>query len=349
MALGLVILANTRPYEGLIFSIPVAFMMVFWLWRPGQIPRSLALRKVVVPIVAILMIAAAAMGYYFWRVTGSPFVMPYEVDRATYATAPYFIWGKARPMPIYHHAVMRDFYQGWEDTDYRANLSLSGFLSRAGHKAFYLWLFFLGPALTIPLLGFPWIFRDRRMRFPLFLAGWFILGLLVETWTGAHYAAPATCLLYLLLLQSMRHLRFWEWHGRPVGISLVRAVPVLAAAMILLRLAAAVTHAPIEPPWTRGNLERARIMRTLRQTPEKHLIIVQYKPDHGSQLEWVYNAADIDGSKVVWARDMGLQKNQELLRYYQGRTVWLLEADDHPPKLLPLPAPPSTNSASAHR
>jgi hypothetical protein len=335
MALGLVLLANTRPYEGLVFSIPVAAVMLLWLWKPEGFTRPLAVKRVALPIILVLVVAGAAMGYYFWRVTGNPFVMPYEVDRATYATAPYFIWGKTRPMPVYRHAVMRSFYQGWEDTDYRANLSLPGFLSRAGHKAFVLWMFFLGPLLTIPLLGLPWLFRDRRMRFPLILAGWFIVGLLVETWTGSHYAAPATCLLYLLLLQSMRHLRFWKWRARPVGLSLVRAIPMIAVAMIVLRLTAAATHTPIEPPWTRGNLQRARILHNLQQTPDKHLIIVQYKPDHPSQLEWVYNAADIDASKVVWARDMGPGKNRELLRYFKGRKVWWLEADDHPPLLLP--------------
>jgi hypothetical protein len=335
MALGLVLLANTRPYEGLVFSIPVALAMLFWLWKPKSFTRALAFRRVVLPVLLVLIIAGAAMGYYFWRVTGSPLVMPYEVDRATYATAPYFVWGKARPMPVYRHAVMRNFYQDWEDADYRANLSPLGFIGRAGHKAFYLWMFFLGPALTVPLLGFPWVFRDRRMRFPLLLAGFFILGLLVETWTGSHYAAPATCLVYLLLLQSMRHLRFWKWRQRPVGLSLVRAVPTVAVAMILLRISAAAVHAPLEPPWSRGNLQRAQILRTLQPTPEKNLIIVQYKPDHGSQLEWVYNRADIDAARVVWARDMGPAKNQELLRYFKDRKVWWLEADDRPPQLLP--------------
>ena len=32
---------------------------------------------------------------------------------------------------------------------------------------------------------------------------------------------------------------------------------------------------------------------------------------------------------------MGADKNAELLRYYKDRRVWLLEADDVPPKLQP--------------
>jgi hypothetical protein len=30
---------------------------------------------------------------------------------------------------------------------------------------------------------------------------------------------------------------------------------------------------------------------------------------------------------------MGVEKNQELLRYYKDRRAWLLEADEIPPKL----------------
>jgi hypothetical protein len=58
------------------------------------------------------------------------------------------------------------------------------------------------------------------------------------------------------------------------------------------------------------------------------LIIVRYGPAHGSHIEWVYNRADIDAAKVVWARDMGEEQNQELLRHFSNRQVWLLCPDE---------------------
>ena len=63
------------------------------------------------------------------------------------------------------------------------------------------------------------------------------------------------------------------------------------------------------------------------------MILVRYRPTHNIFAEWVYNGADIDGAAVVWALDMGMEKNQELLDYYRDRKAWLLEPDVDPVKL----------------
>ncbi len=64
-------------------------------------------------------------------------------------------------------------------------------------------------------------------------------------------------------------------------------------------------------------------------------MIVRYEPNHDLDREWVYNAADIDAAKIVWARDMGDRDNQELLQYFRDRKVWHLNADQAPPRLEP--------------
>jgi hypothetical protein len=78
------------------------------------------------------------------------------------------------------------------------------------------------------------------------------------------------------------------------------------------------------------NIDRARLLTELREELGPHLVVVRYRPDHEVLEEWVYNEADIDGSKVVWARDMGTAKNQELIDYYKDRRMWLLEPDEKP-------------------
>jgi hypothetical protein len=72
---------------------------------------------------------------------------------------------------------------------------------------------------------------------------------------------------------------------------------------------------------------RPRLIADLQRQGGRHLVIVRYTPTHDIHEEWVNNDADIDGSPVVWARDMGEEKNRELLDYYKDRHVWLLEPD----------------------
>jgi hypothetical protein len=115
---------------------------------------------------------------------------------------------------------------------------------------------------------------------------------------------------------------------------------LICFALLPLRAAAPLLHIPLPPTVIHAwystdfhNLDRARMLDQLREQPGRHLVIVRYKPDHEVLEEWVYNEADIDGSKVVWARDMGAARNQELIEYYKDRRTWLLEADENPPLL----------------
>jgi hypothetical protein len=336
MSLGLVILANSRPYEGLIFAITVAGAMLPWLMGRNRPPLERSLSRVIVPIVLVLLAASVATGYYYYRVTGNPFRMTYQVDAETYAAAPFFLWQTPPAESVRNDKVIRDFY-GWELAVFKESHTFNGYLRQYWHKLFSWWQFYLDPLLTLPLLALPWVIRQRKMRLPVLICAAVIAALAVETWNSPHYLAPATCALYLVLAQCMRHL--WQWlpARRPLGRALVRAIPVLACAMILLRLTAVIAHVPIEPAWPRGNLERATIIHQLQQLPRLQLVIVRYDAKHDINSEWVYNDADIDHSKVVWARDMGSDGNRELLQYFSNRQSWLLEVDNHTPRPVPYP------------
>jgi len=318
-------------------GLTAATALVIWLTSSSRSRSSIHLRRILLRQIlpaSIILALAAATGYYYHRVTGNAFRMTYQVNRGTYSQAPYFLWQHPRPEPLYHHAVMRAFYQR-EFQVYLESRTLAGFFRNLVEKIWSAWNFYLGPVLTVALLALPWIFRDRRMRFSLLAGIVFLLATTVETWTSPHYLAAATGLLYLVLMQCMRHLRLWHWRGQPVGGAVVRVIPVICCAMIVLRLAAVVARAPIEGAWPRGNLERAAIANQLEKSPARNLVIVRYGPDHDLNREWVYNAADIDGAKTVWARDMGDRDNQELLRYFHDRRVWYLNADQTPPRLGP--------------
>ena len=268
--------------------------------------------------------------------------MAYQVNRNTYAMAPYFVWQTPRPEPVYHHEVMRRVYEQ-ELAEFERYRTLAGYLGGVAWKLKSWWQFYLGPLLTWPLLALPWVVGQRKMLLPLLICCAMAAAFAVQTWTLPHYFSPAICVLYLLLVQCLRHI----WHWRPAGLplslplgqslgkQLVRAIPVVACAMILLRVTAAGIHFPIEPAWPRGNLERAAILRQLQQLPETQLVIVRYGPQHDLDREWVYNEADIDAAKVVWARDMGRSGNQELLDYFRNRHAWVVDGDSPTPQLQP--------------
>jgi hypothetical protein len=338
LAVGLAMMANSRPYEGLVFSIAVAVGTIVWV-KARKLPNwSGLLWRVFLPATCVLVVSGAAMGYYYWRVTGSPFRMTYAVNRETYAVVPYFLFFSKRAVPEYHHAVMRDYYAGWEVSQFDEARTLVGFVHRTGNKIRELWRFYIGPAFSLPLLAFPWILRDRRMRLALIAGAIFCVGWLVETWTFPHYVAPATGLVYLVLVQCMRHLRLWRRNGAPVGQLLVRGVPMVCLGMIVLRIAGIIAHAPLEPRWPMGNRDRIQIVERLSALAGTHLVIVRYGPDHNVDRDWIYNAPDINRSRIVWARDMGKEQNIELLRYFHDRHIWLMSGDESPPLLEPYPA-----------
>jgi hypothetical protein len=150
--------------------------------------------------------------------------------------------------------------------------------------------------------------------------------------------------MYLILLEAMRHLRLWKRKGQQTGMKLVRMIPVVCVAMIVLRLVAVQGHAQIEPDWPRGNWTRVRVMERLSRLPGRQLVLVSYGPGHTVDDEYVYNDADIDSAKIVWARDMGPEQNQELIDYFHDRQVWILEPDHSSPLLVSYSSSPGNRA-----
>jgi hypothetical protein len=346
MGLGLVILANSRPYEGLVLSLPVAVALIAgWLMERRATIRDRILRGVI-PIAIVLILAGTVMGYYFWRVTGSPVRMPYQVDRETYATAPIFLWQSPRAEPVHRHAVMREFYKRYERDFYEAEIGTArGLITTKLAFAIEFLAFYFGPALLLPLLMFPRALRDRRVRFLVAAGAVVLIGLAVEVFFIPHYAAPLTAINLALVIQALRHLRVWRWESRPAGVFLVRILPLVYAGALTVRLFAPGLGLPLTETnlwWARlmpseRGLERAHLLARLERMPGQHLVIVRYGPEYdpGRQIEWVYNRADIDRAKVIWAREMGDAETTRLLDYYRHRRVWLIDPDLQPLQLQP--------------
>ena len=350
IAVGIVMVAFTRPYEGLLLCLPVAVVLGRWaLFAKNRPAPAVLIRRAAFPMVLIVA-AGAWMGYYDYRAFGSPLTLPYTVNRAQYAMAPYFVWQSQRPEPAYRHPVMRTFYYEAELKFFNNIHSLSGFFPNTLLKMYLVLQFFAGGALLSPLIMARRVFLDRRVRF--LVVGVLVLtaGMFIQIFVISHYLAPFTAAFYALGLQAMRHLRLWKPEGRPVGLAMLRLTVAVCFLAVGLRMYAGPLHIALQewPPshWNfvwygpdHFGTERARVESGLEQLPGKQLVIVRYTSKHELLDEWVYNAADIDASKVVWAREMSPADNLQLIQYYRDRKVWLVEMDTLPATISPYPVP----------
>ena len=67
--------------------------LLIWAMGRKRPPLHVVLTRVAIPLSALLLITAAAMGYYNWRVFGNPLTLPYQINRATSAVASVFVSG----------------------------------------------------------------------------------------------------------------------------------------------------------------------------------------------------------------------------------------------------------------
>lgn len=349
MAFGFGLLANTRPYEGFILSLPVAAVLLGWLLKKRGSEMRRGLFRVALPLMLAVGACGAGTCYYFWRVTGSPFEMPYQVDRRTYAVAPYFVWQSASALPAYNHEAMRYFYTERELDFYESGRSLAGYVQLSFFKILRFWYFYLGPTFTLALLfavallpyGLSWSRLPWERQFLLALTLFSVVALAVEVFFYPHYAAPMTGVVYLWVLLALRSIHRWTWRGRPVGRTLVLAAPLVCVLMLAVRASAGPLHLPLGSEWlpTAYNAgpvqtDRARVEAELDAIPGKHLVFVHTGPRPPADADWVYNDADIDSARIVWARDMGAQ-NEELLGYYKDRRAWFMDVEQGTAQLRP--------------
>jgi hypothetical protein len=73
---------------------------------------------------------------------------------------------------------------------------------------------------------------------------------------------------------------------------------------------------------------RKPVEKQLAALPGEHLVLVRYSKDHNSGEEYVYNEADIDHAKTVWAREIPGMDLGPLFNYFRNRDVWLYEPDE---------------------
>jgi hypothetical protein len=325
LGLGVAILANSRPYEGFLLCVPAVAWFLFWLGGKSKVENAPAtrLRRVVAPLALVLAGTVAFMGYYNWRLTGDPLLFPHTLNMRTYHSTGIFLWDRQKPEMQYRNAQFEDFYNGWARDEYKNTWHDVWHVTKEKLVRCAFAYFWVGAVLALPAL--PFVLRDPKMRLLWITIFIGVVGVLVVIWSNAHYAAPFTAVVVALMVQSIRHLRVMRVGGRPIGVALSRAIVVLLA----LDMTVAVFRGMCDPLlWPcEGDPSRAAIAEKLEHSPGKHLVMVRYDEDHNIHDEWVYNGADIDGSKVVWARELDAEQNAKLFAYFKDRHVWLVTPD----------------------
>ena len=342
--IGTAFLGLTRPLEGLLAALP-AWVAAFSRWvRLAASDRRRVLVRAGLPAVAVLGAAAAFLVRYDAAVTGDPFTLPYQLQRATYAMGRHFVWQSPGPEPTYRHEELRAFYAGWELGGFQGSRRPSDLLDLWGEKALTLWRFFAGAALSVPALFGVLHLRSRRRGLPRALLLAAAAGWLAVAWGFyPHYAAPVFGALLLVLVDGVRRLSVlrpgrWRIGGATAALAVVVPLLLVATARLAARpLGLQVGGWP--PAWYStvryAGFTRNALQDDLLRRGGRHLVFVRYAPGHVPHLEWVYNGADLAAAPVLWARSMGPAADARLARYEQGRTVWLLEPDVDPWRLVP--------------
>jgi hypothetical protein len=410
LGLGGGILATSRPFEGFLFFLPVGGALLWWYFRQELAVRQQSRRNILFPVAAVLGCAVVFIAYYNWRITANPLVFPHMIEIRTLITTPLFVWQHAKPPLTYANPQFDDFYNNFLPSLYQTGWEEAKGL--AEWKSTELWQFFLGPALSVPLLlALPWLLVARKLRVLWIQLVLVALGLLALAWFEPHYAAPLLATLMVLVMTGMQRVRRFRIGRRPVGVGITRlvvlfsfcigpayfvntamsrsdsfsgawnsargwfdghrwlllaatliaiglvrlcsmraiatfgprrAVPsylelvFLTLAMVQIAVAQGRFHPddyPFDDDWDESS--RAPIERYLAAMPGEHLVLVRYAPAHFVHNEYVYNEADIDHAKIVWAREIPGRDVSGLLAYFRNRKVWVLEPDEDPVRIYP--------------
>jgi hypothetical protein len=287
-----------------------------------------------VPATAVVLMAVAGLLAYSKAVTGDPLKTPYAVNQTTYGwpmTLPWF----HPPVVQFRNEELRRYYDYEKDVHDRNRTPLAE-LKNSTLKAQEIWRFYFGPALSIGFIAIPLVWRSRRLRLLLIAGVLTALAALIETGSSPHYAAAGTAAFLAVLVECSRRLRADRRQ-------LVFLAPLIMLLILGVRLGLGAMRLPFSQKvnfqsWCcvkPGNPNKARILAMLDSMGGKHLAIVKPKTDPDNVFQWIYNDADIDASKVVWARDMGAEANRALLEYFRDRKIWVVDPNVEPATIRP--------------
>lgn len=351
MTVGGIILVNSRPLEGTAMMALPLLVLAGNLLTGGK-RRMQSIRLVVLPATILTVLALSGMAYYNFRATGQPFRFAYTEHQSQYFSTPLFVFltpsgselaGTPRLKSLYNHLSVSEPLRNLDELGLPRSVWIYPFYALA-YLSVYLPFSFLGPPLAfLALITVP---LRRADRWVLLAAGTVVFTMccmsMAAYWDNMHYAAPLVPLFFFLAAEGMRF--FYEY----AAAANKRAIAI--AALIILAAGSAIYQQVSIASLRRGDssdrdpialdLNRAensessvaskaasfkhRFEQMVDGSPDRYLAFVSYDDGYDLHDDMVFNRADLEAANVIWANDLGSERNDGLISHYPGRRSLLV-------------------------
>jgi hypothetical protein len=162
LGIGIVILMNSRPVEGLMATALGGAVLLYRTRQSRQWATARFWHSLVIPAGTVLLLGAAATAAYNHAVTGSYLRTPYVEHERQYQETPPFIFLPMRSKIEYSSPALRKFYEDVEI--YRYEYERRFWPCSVAFKLGECWSFYCGILFSLPLLV-PVLLRRGWIRY----------------------------------------------------------------------------------------------------------------------------------------------------------------------------------------
>ena len=335
--LGVALLVFSGPSEDILWISLFAFVALSRKLSWRNIDLSLVVRKSAVPVSIGVMAIVILAGTYNSCVTGNPFRSPSTVYEQQFSSVPRFIWEPLKPSIGINNPQMARYDQE-NIKHYLDKRSLKGFFRTLYQDLIKVFSFYFWSLIGVVSLAMAAVFYINGRRAVYTEAGVFVLCVMLSCHSypaeALQYAflTPVAVLLMSSGLMILSRLRLRSQH---IGLAIVMGILAYSIAMGCINVRGQKVFSSFCRETKTDLLSRnfmmtrERLQYFLDHQEGKFLVIVTYLPGHHDRWEWVYNETDVENAKVVWARDLGPQRNAELISHYEDRQLCQIQVVDN--------------------
>ena len=321
VGLGWSIVWLTRPFESLLpFMITWGLIAAFIIRDPSLWRRWLVL---IALILSIQVFTGCVTVLHNRAVTRSFTTLPYQFSQQVLGVPQSLLWQKPIEEPGLRFAELKEMYWWQREVKDRAHTRPARWLGDILHNT---WEWFVTPWYTLPIALLVLLLKDRQVLLGVGMVACALAAGVLYPFFYPHYIAAYSCVIFFLIIRGMMHLYQWSFRGRPVG-PIVALFLMFGGLMMGMRIVPLKAIFGLSHHTPQAGL-RAQVSDRLMRFGGRHVIFVRYGANHNFHDEWVYNAADIDASSIVWCRASDPIDETEVTSYYKDRRLWVATVDD---------------------